>query len=363
MRKLAFAALAAVLACAFAPSAFAWQTAFVVSSCGASSYSAGADSPLTMDLTGKMCTSGTGGGGGSSTATATASPPTYTEGSSSNLSQDLSGNLRVKDAALLSAVQGATPAGTNIIGQVGIDQTTPGTTNAVVPLGSAASGAANTSNPLKFGCVYLSTLNTQTTGNISDCMSSAKGRMLVAVGASGTATDGFSNTLMFGTGGEDTQNATRVYSAAGFLLNGSNLWDRSRGIGGAVAAGTGTAAVAIAPTNVSAAGVPISSTSALASNQVVCSAACNLYSFQISADSTLSAAAWWVMVFNATSAPADGAVTPAKCYAVPSGTTSFSAGWATPVRLGTGATIVASTTGCFSKTASVHAFISGDAQQ
>lgn len=34
-------------------------------------------------------------------------------------------------ASLLSAVQGAIPAGSNIIGQVGIDQTTPGTTNAI----------------------------------------------------------------------------------------------------------------------------------------------------------------------------------------------------------------------------------------
>lgn len=34
-------------------------------------------------------------------------------------------------ASLLTAVQAAIPAGTNIIGKVGIDQTTPGTTNAV----------------------------------------------------------------------------------------------------------------------------------------------------------------------------------------------------------------------------------------
>jgi len=249
-------------------------------------------------------------------------------------------------ASLLTAVQSSIPAGTNIIGQVGIDQTTPGTTNAVAPIAQ-----------------YNTTLPTLTTGNFYNLQLSSVGRLLVGAGASGSATDTFSNTLYFGTGASDTQNATRLVASASFGLNGSTLWERFRTIGGATAGGVGTSAVALAPTNAAPAGVPISSTSALASNQVVCSAACNLYSFEVSADSTLSGTAWWVMIFNATSAPADGAVTPAKCYAVPSGTTSYSAAWPTPVRLGTGATIVTSTTGCFSKTASVHAFISGDAQQ
>lgn len=88
----------------------------------------------------------------------------------------------------------------------------------------------------------------------------------------------------------------------------------------------------------------------------------NLYSFQASADTTLSGAAWWVFIFNATSLPANGASqTPAKCYAVPSGTTSFSGAFTTPIPFATGITIGVSTTGCFNLTASVHAFISGDA--
>lgn len=102
-------------------------------------------------------------------------------------------------------------------------------------------------------------------------------------------------------------------------------------------------------------------TAALASSQVVKASAGTLYSFDVSADSTLSGAAWWVMVFNATSAPADGAVTPAKCYAMPSGATTLTAAFAPGgTAFSTGITIVTSTTGCFSKTASAHAFISGD---
>ena len=116
------------------------------------------------------------------------------------------------------------------------------------------------------------------------------------------------------------------------------------------------------PASVSGAGTAPSSSSALAANQVVKSASGNLYGFQISADPTLAAAPWWVMIHDATSAPADGPVTPKKCYAMPSGTLSYSAAWEMPVYFATGIVIGVSTTGCFAKTASTHAFISGDAK-
>jgi hypothetical protein len=99
-------------------------------------------------------------------------------------------------------------------------------------------------------------------------------------------------------------------------------------------------------------------TAALASNLVVKASAGTLTGFAVSADSTLSGAAWWLMVFDATSLPGDGAVTPALCYAYPSGTTSASYGFTAPVSFTTGIVLGVSTTGCFSKTASTHAFIS-----
>jgi hypothetical protein len=101
-------------------------------------------------------------------------------------------------------------------------------------------------------------------------------------------------------------------------------------------------------------------TTVLASNLVVKASAGNLYSFNVSADSTLSGAAWWIMIFNSTTLPSDGTVTPAKCYAMPSGVTSYSAAFNLPVAFSTGIVIGVSTTGCFTKTASVHAFVSGD---
>ena len=101
-------------------------------------------------------------------------------------------------------------------------------------------------------------------------------------------------------------------------------------------------------------------TAALASNLVVKNAAGNLYSFTVQADSTLYAAIWYIMVFDATALPSNGAVTPAKCYTMPASTANFSTAFPTPVRHTTGIVIGVSTTGCFSLTASVHAFISGD---
>lgn len=103
---------------------------------------------------------------------------------------------------------------------------------------------------------------------------------------------------------------------------------------------------------------------ALAANQVIAiaqGAPVTLCSFNVSADSTLSAAAWWVMIYDAATAPADGAVTPVKCYAMTAGTTSYNAGFSGgAIKFRTGIVIGVGTNGCFTKAASTHAFISGD---
>lgn len=118
-----------------------------------------------------------------------------------------------------------------------------------------------------------------------------------------------------------------------------------------------------AGTGASVSGATHAQCSALCANLVVKNAAGSLNTFEVQADSTLSASAWYVMVYDATSAPADGAVTPAKCYAQPSGTTQMG-GTLGPggTSYTTGITIGVSTTGCFTKTASTHAFIGADYQ-
>lgn len=105
-----------------------------------------------------------------------------------------------------------------------------------------------------------------------------------------------------------------------------------------------------------------SASSILASSLVVKATPGFLYGFQVSADSTLSGAAWWIMIYDATVAPGDGTITPTKCYAMASGVTSFSASFSVPINFATGITIGVSTAGCFTKTASVHAYLSGDFQ-
>lgn len=112
-------------------------------------------------------------------AEATAAAPTYTEGQNAPVSQDLTGNLRVKDTAANAAlgttagaavvadangtiqqylrglvklaitaggwlVTASLAAGSNLIGKVGIDQTTPGTTNAVQLTGAQLTPASST---------------------------------------------------------------------------------------------------------------------------------------------------------------------------------------------------------------------------
>lgn len=75
------------------------------------------------------------------------------------------------------------------------------------------------------------------------------------------------------------------------------------------------------------------------------------------------ASAGFVMVFNATSAPVDGAVTPIECLPVAANSAvavSFAGGPA--AAYSTGITVVFSTTGCFTKTASATAFFSGKIQ-
>lgn len=156
-------------------------------------------------------------------------------------------------------------------------------------------------------------------------------------------------------------NACAQTSTLNYVVNGNTS------TGGLINApvGTCTTCVSMPVTGTitpSAVTLSTASTSALAANLVVKAAAGSLYSFEVSADATLSGAAWWLMIYNATTAPADGAVTPVKCFAFPSGTTSFFAAFPVPIALSTGITLGVSTNGCFTKAASAHAFISGDYQ-
>lgn len=77
---------------------------------------------------------------------------------------------------------------------------------------------------------------------------------------------------------------------------------------------------------------------------------------------TTGAVAGYLMTFNATSAPIDGAVTPVECVYVPANSTASLDFGDTTEPYVTGLTAVFSTTGCFTKTASATAFFKGRMQ-
>lgn len=85
----------------------------------------------------------------------------------------------------------------------------------------------------------------------------------------------------------------------------------------------------------------------------------NFYGMQVTASST----AGYAMLFDSTTAPVDGTVTPVKCVAVTAGGSSFlSLDPTAPWTSKNGWVLVFSTTGCFTKTISATAFLSGQSQ-
>lgn len=121
-----------------------------------------------------------------------------------------------------------------------------------------------------------------------------------------------------------------------------------------------TNGVVIAPTSASTAGIaPVVST-ALEGSHVLKASAGNLYSAYV----TTGATPGLLMIFNATTAPADGAVTPIHCLEAPANSTvglSFSG--APPESYATGITAVFSTgTSCVTKAVSATAFFHGSVQ-
>jgi ABC-type branched-subunit amino acid transport system substrate-binding protein len=127
-----------------------------------------------------------------------------------------------------------------------------------------------------------------------------------------------------------------------------------------VQAPAGTAAdptfSAAAPTSASGGAVVRVQTAVAASSQIVKASAGNLYGYNI----VSGASAGYLMIFDAVSAPADGTVTPKLVEAI-AANASIQQSLRTPIRFSTGITMVFSTTGPFTKTASATAFLAGDA--
>ena len=270
-------------------------------------------------------------------AIATTSSPTLTNGQQAPLNLSLSGRLRVETSPVaggtqdtnLKQVNGATTqtghgtaagalrvelptdgtgvvglnAGSAIVGKVGIDQTTPGTTNGVQVNAALPAG-----------------------GNTIGAVTQASGPW--------------------------TENLTQVNSVA-----------ISTGAG---AVGTGTQRTAVGQDVTTVAGATTCRTNVVSttaeSGHVLLAAAGSLCSLTV----VVGATSGYVLVFDATSAPIDGAVTPAWWFPVKSDGTNGGAAvsWqaGSPRTFATGITAVFSTTGPFTKTASATASFSAQVQ-
>jgi hypothetical protein len=256
--------------------------------------------------------------------------------------------------------------------------------------GPAADDAAASGNPVPVGGIYNTTLPTYTNLDRTQAQFSQRGQLAVSIfGLNQTVAAAVAS--QSGDGAASDQSLltdTRLR-----LMNGSSTWDRARSVINATdSTGTGiaaagllgqcddtaptattenqfgnlrrdcaTAALAteIMPTTASTAAIAPNATAAAASSLVLKASAGNLYGVQV----TTGASAGIIYVFNATSLPGNGAVTPVKCYVVGANTTlekDYRPG--PPLRLATGITIGFGTgTNCFDLTASATAFISGEA--
>jgi len=118
-----------------------------------------------------------------------------------------------------------------------------------------------------------------------------------------------------------------------------------------------TNAVSSPPSSSGAIGLAPLVTSALASSLVLKNSAGNLYDCYVSTKAT----AGWCMVFNATSAPADGAVTPAIAFWCPAtATTKFPMQHGVPTVFSTGITLVfSSNADPYTKAASATVLMGG----
>ncbi len=212
---------------------------------------------------------------------------------------------------------------------------------------SAAAATDDGANPVKVGgLVNTGAPPSLVTGQRSDAWVSANGAFVIS-GMTASGVDAQSNSGLLSFPRIAGLNANPLW-VAGSVFNGTS-WDRQRGD----TTGTYVVEVPSASTN---AGTTLTATSAVASALVAKASAGNLYGINV----VSGASAGFVMVFNATAAPADGAVTPLKCMPLAANTGIDMNFRDQPSYFSTGITVVFSTTGCFTKTASATAFISAD---
>jgi hypothetical protein len=171
-------------------------------------------------------------------------------------------------------------------------------------------------------------------------------------------TDGVNGPATVSTSGQDGVASVNLVGVMNqnMLYNGSTLSIQRDVPGASLATGFGVVPTATRPTSSANAAIVSTATSAAAAGVVLKTSAGNLYSCTVSSGAT----AGYLMVFDAVAAPGDGAVTPVHVIQVAANSTQTTF-FPVPVRCNTGITLVFSSTGPFTKTASATAFLSGQA--
>lgn len=201
-------------------------------------------------------------------------------------------------------------------------------------------------SPIKIGGIYSVTPSTLTDGQRGNLQVGTRGSLNVTL----FGADSTNSPTVVNSGSDASSNTIgglTVY-ARPVVYNGTT-WDRARGdtVGAyIVETPTGAAANALTP----------QATTVAASSLVLKASAGNLYGYNV----VTGASAGYLMIFNATTAPADGTVTPTLCIPI-AANTGVDRQFAKPKRFTTGITMVFSTTGPFTKTASATAFLEGEA--
>lgn len=221
--------------------------------------------------------------------------------------------------------------------------------------GAIASGATDSGNPVKVGARYNSTKPTLTDGQRGDMQLGTRGMLGVTL----YPENGASPFLPLSATANVTGTGNLAVGLIAQLDDTSPTTITENQFGNLRLSGERALYVAPLPSATAASGItPVVSTSA-ESGHVLKASAGNLYSLT----TTTAGTAGYVMVFNAISAPGDGAVTPIECVVVAANSTvSINYNPGPPSVYGTGITAVFSSTGCFTKTASATAFFSGKVQ-
>lgn len=221
------------------------------------------------------------------------------------------------------------------------------------PDGGVLDDAPDAGNPVKVGARYNATRPTYSDADRTTLQSDTRGNLAVVVSQPNGV-----NPVPVGTPASsgNALNLGLTVNAQNYLYDGTTL-SLGREVAAGLTTGVGAWAVDRVPSGVAPIAIAPAANSALASSKVLKASAGNLFSLNVAA-TTVSG---YVLLFNATSLPGDGAVTPVRAWALNAGQTA-EFGFDPPLRLGTGITVgfSSNTTTPFTLAASATAFISGE---